>query len=242
MKLKNRLIISLACFTLFFTLVIVAVNLIKSGEKIERSPVILRKTLMFNERLWSKLFPPKNLSLERPSPPKGKLPRVNGRIGLETAPDVANYKIIVESPDKKITLPLSAIYATAKIGYSTEFRCIEGWSEDMQFAGARFSDFLDFYKLGRKSDGTYYNYVGLETPDRKYYVSIDMASMLHPQTLLAYEMNHSELRALNGAPLRLAIPIKYGYKSLKRVGKIIFSDTRPPDYWVEYGYDWYAGL
>jgi DMSO/TMAO reductase YedYZ molybdopterin-dependent catalytic subunit len=38
------------------------------------------------------------------------------------------------------------------------------------------------------------------------------------------------------------IPIKYGIKSLKRIGSIAFSDTRPPDYWNENGYDWHAGL
>jgi DMSO/TMAO reductase YedYZ molybdopterin-dependent catalytic subunit len=45
----------------------------------------------------------------------------------------------------------------------------------------------------------------------------------------------------HGAPLRLVIPVKYGFKSLKRIGTIRFTDTRPPDYWAERGYDWYAG-
>jgi DMSO/TMAO reductase YedYZ molybdopterin-dependent catalytic subunit len=148
----------------------------------------------------------------------------------------------VEQPDKKLSLMLSEFYAIPKVGYSTDFRCIEGWSEETQFAGARFSDFLEAYKLGKKADGNYYDYVGLETPDGKYFVSIDMESMLHPQTVLAYEMNEHPLSLKNGAPLRLIIPIKYGIKSLKRIGKIIFSDTRPPDYWANKGYDWYSGL
>ena len=101
---------------------------------------------------------------------------------------------------------------------------------------------MEKYDLGKKEDGTYYQYVALETPDRGYYVSIDMESMLHPQTLLSYEMNGAPLSIENGAPLRLIIPIKYGIKSIKRVGKIYFSDTRPPDYWAERGYDWYSGL
>ncbi|HXH75949.1 MAG TPA: molybdopterin-dependent oxidoreductase [Bacteriovoracaceae bacterium] len=96
--------------------------------------------------------------------------------------------------------------------------------------------------IGKKSDGTYYAYVGFETPDKKYYVSIDMESMLHDQTLLTYEMNEAPISVKNGAPLRLLIPIKYGIKSLKRVGRIFFSDERPPDYWAEKGYDWYSGL
>ena len=84
--------------------------------------------------------------------------------------------------------------------------------------------------------------MGLETPDGQYYVSIDMKSMLSPQTLLAYEMNGFPLTGDHGAPLRLVIPNKYGVKSLKRVGKIIFSDEKLPDYWGEQGYDWFIGL
>jgi DMSO/TMAO reductase YedYZ molybdopterin-dependent catalytic subunit len=69
-----------------------------------------------------------------------------------------------------------------------------------------------------------------------------MESMLHPQTMLAYELNGRPIEIPNGAPLRLVIPIKYGIKSLKRIGKIFFSNRRPPDYWAERGYDWFAGL
>jgi DMSO/TMAO reductase YedYZ molybdopterin-dependent catalytic subunit len=81
-----------------------------------------------------------------------------------------------------------------------------------------------------------------ETPDREYYVGLDMASALHSQTLLCYEMNDKPLEPQHGAPLRLVIPVKYGIKSLKRIGKIAFSETRPPDYWAERGYDYYAGF
>ena len=45
----------------------------------------------------------------------------------------------------------------------------------------------------------------------------------------------------NGAPLRLVSPVKYGVKSLKRIGTIRFTDERPADYWAERGYDWYSG-
>jgi DMSO/TMAO reductase YedYZ molybdopterin-dependent catalytic subunit len=66
--------------------------------------------------------------------------------------------------------------------------------------------------------------------------------MLHSQTYLAYEMNGAPLSDDNGAPLRLIIPIKYGIKSLKRIGTIRFSNEPLPDYWAEQGYDYYAGL
>ena len=66
--------------------------------------------------------------------------------------------------------------------------------------------------------------------------------MLHPQTVLAYEMNEAPLSAENGLPLRLIIPIKYGIKNIKWVSAVRLSADRPADYWAERGYDWYAGL
>jgi DMSO/TMAO reductase YedYZ molybdopterin-dependent catalytic subunit len=69
-----------------------------------------------------------------------------------------------------------------------------------------------------------------------------MASALHPQTLLCYEMNGTPLPPGHGYPLRLIIPVKYGIKNLKRIGNLSFSNERPPDYWFERGYDYYSGL
>ena len=85
------------------------------------------------------------------------------------------------------------------------------------------------------------SYAGAQTPDGKYYVGLDIASALHPQTLLCYEMDGRPLTPGHGAPLRLVIPIKYGIKNLKQIGTIQFTDVRPADYWAERGYDWYAG-
>lgn len=163
-------------------------------------------------------------------------------LGLESPLVRQFYVVQINSGDTTLSLPVDAFKVVPKAEYSTDFRCIEGWSEVMHYSGTRFSDFLDFYKLGRRPDGSYYSYVGLETPDRRYYVSLDMESMLHEQTVLAYEMNGRPLSVENGAPIRLIIPIKYGIKSLKRIGRIFFSDQRPPDYWAERGYDWYSGL
>jgi DMSO/TMAO reductase YedYZ molybdopterin-dependent catalytic subunit len=69
-----------------------------------------------------------------------------------------------------------------------------------------------------------------------------MPSAMHPQTLLAFELNDKPLPIQHGSPLRLIIPVKYGIKNLKRIGTISFSNERPPDYWAEQGYDYYSGL
>ncbi len=245
--LKKRFITSFSIGICCFVLGIIVFKYIQnSSERIDGTPVLLRHSFVWNQKVWSKLSTHNKLNLIKTKKSlKGLDPRVNGDIGLsefQESADIKNYSIEVISGSTKLNLPVSSFKSTPKIGYTSEFRCIEGWSEDTQYAGTRFSDFMAFYDLGKKSDGTYYQYVGLETPDKKYYVSIDIESMLHPQTILAYEMNEEPISDDNGAPLRLIIPIKYGIKSLKRIGRIVFSDTRPPDYWAERGYDWYSGF
>ena len=193
-------------------------------------------------KLWSKLSDNRRLNTH-PAPPPGKEVRVNGDIGLETPIDLARWTVdVIRDDAKPLRLKMADILALPKSETSTLFFCIEGWSDPLSYAGARFSDFLDRFGLGKDPEGGMYRYVGLATPDGKYYVSLDMESMLHPQTMLAYELNGRPIEVENGAPLRLVIPIKYGIKSLKRVGKIFFSNRRPPDYWAERGYDWFAGL
>jgi hypothetical protein len=123
----------------------------------------------------------------------------------------------------------------------TQFKCIEGWSQIVHWAGARMADFLDAYPPALAS-GKEPRFVYMETPDGDYYVGYDMKVCRHPQTLLVTEMMGAPLTQFHGAPLRLHTPTKYGYKQIKRIGLISYSDTRPDDYWTKLGYDWYAGL
>jgi DMSO/TMAO reductase YedYZ molybdopterin-dependent catalytic subunit len=133
----------------------------------------------------------------------------------------------------------------------TELKCVEGWVQVMHFGGVRFLDFVTKFGLGTRSGRRpdmagdpkdLYRYVYVATPDESYYVGLDMASALHSQTLLCDTMNQQALTTMHGAPLRLYLSVKYGYKSLKRIGLIRFQDDLPPDYWGDRGYDWYAGL
>jgi DMSO/TMAO reductase YedYZ molybdopterin-dependent catalytic subunit len=122
----------------------------------------------------------------------------------------------------------------------TQFKCIEGWSEIVYWGGARFSDLVAAYKPA-KIDGRDPKYVYMETPDGEYFVGLDYDSAMHPQTLLVYEMSGQPINKWHGAPLRLCMPLKYGYKQIKQIAKIEYTNTRPKDYWAQLGYDWYAG-
>ena len=211
----------------------------------------LRKAMEVNGKIWNTLTP-KNAKSERiVGPPDGAAARINGDIGLsyegelDSAVDIdSNWTINVthDGQNKQTKLDLNAWSKCPRAREKALFCCIEGWSEPISYAGVRFADAMDHLQIGRRSDGSHYRYVGLATPDEKYYVSIDMESARHPQTLLADEQNGEPLGFDHGGPIRLIVPIKYGIKSLKRVGRIAFSDARPPDFWHERGYDWYASL
>ncbi len=124
----------------------------------------------------------------------------------------------------------------------TEFKCVEGWSQITHWGGVRMADFIEAYPPARKPDGGLPRYVYMETPNGDYYVGYDIAVCRHPQTLLVTEMAGKPLTQLHGEPLRLHAPTKYGYKQIKRIGLIAYTDLKPDDYWTKLGYDWYAGL
>jgi hypothetical protein len=144
-----------------------------------------------------------------------------------------------EAPEAEpgLLLTLDHIRALPRVEMVTQLKCIEGWSEIVHWGGARLSDFIAAYQ----PEGALPKYVGMQTPNREYYVGLFKEDALHPQTLLCYEMNGQPLSRDHGAPLRLVTPLKYGIKHLKQIGKISFTDQRPTDYWAENGYDWNAG-
>ena len=215
-------------------------------------PWPFRKALEVNEQLAHDYF-----STGRPSPAfdpgRVSADRVNGDIGLDDEADVATWKLEIQglaSRGEPLRLGLDAIKKLPRTQMTTEFKCIEGWSVVVQWAGARFADFMKAYPPQTRSGDDFRlenpedlpPYVSMATPDGGYYVGLDMESMLHPQTLLCYERNGAPLSQEHGAPLRLVIPVKYGVKNIKRIGTIRYSTLRPADYWAERGYDWYVGL
>ena len=124
----------------------------------------------------------------------------------------------------------------------TEFKCIEGWSQLAHWGGYRLADLFAKYPPARGADGSLPKYVYMETPDGDYYCGFSLKACMHPQSLLATEMAGRPLTQWHGAPVRLHMPIKYGYKQIKRIGLIAYTDMQPDDYWTKLGYDWYAGL
>jgi DMSO/TMAO reductase YedYZ molybdopterin-dependent catalytic subunit len=217
------------------------------------APWPLRRVLRFNEQLAEGLYSPGRLAPAFPASAVESPARINGTIGLSGHVDASTWRLRIQHEGRgaERTIGLQDLRDSPRGEQVTELKCVEGWSQVMHFGGVRFLDFATRFGLATRSGRApdpeadprdLYRYVYLATPDEDYYVGLDMAAALHPQTLLCDAMNWRPLTREHGAPLRLYLPVKYGYKSLKRISLIRFQDERPRDYWADRGYDWYAGL
>ena len=245
-KLKRRTFISFAIWTSTGAASFLGWrwfrNLPQSDNGLSRQE---RSVLNFDEKANDAIFSDQHLartyskSLATPSP------RVNGNVGVNDDIKLADWRLKVVNPinNSNTEVSIADIKNLPKTDIVFDFKCIEGWNEIVHYGGAKLSDFIKKYNLGKKQESNdYYRYLGLETPDGEYYIGLDIKSAMHPQTLLCYEMNDMPLEVKHGAPLRLIIPVKYGVKNLKCIGKMFFSDTPPRDYWFENGYVYDAAL
>jgi DMSO/TMAO reductase YedYZ molybdopterin-dependent catalytic subunit len=127
----------------------------------------------------------------------------------------------------------------------TRLVCVEGWSAVAWWAGLRFDDLIRAYppmsqaKWARVESSVNLDASGNPDP---YFMSIDLATARHPQTLLATHFNGQPLTVDHGAPLRLLVPVKLGLKNVKAVTRITYAATEPRDYWAERGYSRYDGI
>jgi DMSO/TMAO reductase YedYZ molybdopterin-dependent catalytic subunit len=234
---------TLVCFFIFFLFIAGCIGAWKWLHKQPEdngTPKPLRAVLNSNEKIFATLFANNHWAKSFPVNEAAPKVRVNGDAGMSDNFDATKWKLqLIRNTGDTIYISLDEIKALPKTEVIFDFKCIEGWSQVTHWAGVTFSNFAKKYNLDLQ---TQLKYVGLNTPDKAYYVGIDTKSILHPQTILCYEMNGKPLPMNQGYPLRLIIPVKYGIKHLKRIGSIFFSNERPPDYWYERGYDYYAGL
>jgi DMSO/TMAO reductase YedYZ molybdopterin-dependent catalytic subunit len=127
----------------------------------------------------------------------------------------------------------------------TRLVCVEGWSTIVWWGGIRFADLLAAYppmpsaKWARLDSSVNLDDMGNSDP---YYVSIDLATARHPQTILATHQHGAPLDVEHGAPLRLVAPMKLGLKNIKAITKISYTEEEPADYWNERGYSKYDGI
>jgi DMSO/TMAO reductase YedYZ molybdopterin-dependent catalytic subunit len=132
---------------------------------------------------------------------------------------------------------LPQIQALQKFSQNTKHICVEGWDVIGRFGGVRLSDFLKMIGADLTA-----RFVTVECAD-DYYESLDMATATHPQTLLCYEMYDQPLTREHGAPLRLNIPTKIGYKQAKYLTDLKVTNVlEKVGYWEDQGYSEFYGL
>src|SRR5215467_1720506 len=132
---------------------------------------------------------------------------------------------------------LEQIQALPRVRQNTRHVCVEGWDVIGRFGGARLSDFLGLVGADLSA-----KFITVECAD-DYYESLDMATALHPQTLLCYEMYDAPLTRQHGAPLRLNIPTKIGYKQAKYLTDLKVTHVLERiGYWEAQGYSEFYGL
>jgi DMSO/TMAO reductase YedYZ molybdopterin-dependent catalytic subunit len=132
---------------------------------------------------------------------------------------------------------LPQVQSLPRVRQNTRHVCVEGWDVIGRFGGTRLSDFLAM--IGADTSA---RFIAVSCAD-DYYETLDMETALHPQTLLCYEMYDQPLTREHGAPLRLSIPTKIGYKQAKYLTELkVTNVVDKVGYWEDQGYSAFYGL
>ena len=152
---------------------------------------------------------------------------------------------LVKQPASFSLADLQAMPSRTQI---TRHDCVEGWSVIGKWKGVRLEEIIN--RVHPATDARYVVFRCMDTDSDgvNYFESIDMIDAVHPQTILAYELNDRPLPIDNGAPLRLRVENQLGYKHAKYIRALEFVSSLDKigqgkgGYWEDQGYEWYAGI
>ena len=184
---------------------------------------------LFNRRRLAATFPPSRIT--RPARFNAYYPEYQVR-----TVDAASWHLEIGGlvSDRR-PLTLADLRGMRQESQITRHICIEGWSYIGQWSGVPLADVLK--RVGADSRA---RYVGFKCFD-DYWSSIDMESALQPQTVLTLDFDGAPLDPPFGAPLRLRVPTKLGFKSPKYLSALYVTNTDPGGYWEKQGYNWFSG-
>ncbi len=142
----------------------------------------------------------------------------------------ADYRLevsgLVEQP---ISLSLDDLRALPRQEQTTLHHCIQGWTSIGRWAGVGLGDLLALCKPKPEARYLAFYSFGMheKTKVKRYYECIDLDLAYHPQTILAYELNGEPLPVQHGAPLRLRVETKLGFKMVKFLRNVeVIADYR----------------
>ena len=138
--------------------------------------------------------------------------------------------------DRPLTLSLDDLLRMPRTTQRVNHYCVEGWTAVAEWTGTRLSELAR--AAGVRPEARYVDFASF---DEDYHESWDLASAMHPQTLIAYGMDGQRLTPGHGAPARVHSPVKLGYKNTKYLVRVTFMADRNGGYWSDQGYEWYGG-
>ena len=151
--------------------------------------------------------------------------------------------------ERPLEFSLDALRALPMRTQVTRHDCVEGWSVIGQWTGVPLAHLLD---LARPKPGArhvvFHCFDDISGDGSRYYESVDLLDAYHPQTIAAYSLNGAPVPIANGAPVRMRIERKLGYKQPKYVSRIEVVDGYAHlaggkgGFWEDQGYDWYGGI
>lgn len=200
---------------------------------------VLKAFSDFNDGVQAKLFDPTRLAPTYSRDLVVKPPRFNAYYEIdEVKPvDVSTWKLELSGLIKdRRSWTLDQINALPQQEVIIRHICVEGWDYIGQWSGPNLRAFLE--RVGADLTAKYIAFYGNDD----YMESIDMASALHPQTLLATAYGGEPLTAPFGAPMRLRTAVKLGFKNPKWIRAIEVTNTYPGGFWEKQGFNWFAGL
>ena len=217
-----------------------AIALLSGCELTEDDAVqkVLTSMSRWNDGAQAWLFNPNKLAPEYPESAITKPFPFNAYYGEDEirAVDGNSYKLELAGLIRnKKPWGLPELHALPQTSQITRHICVEGWSAIGKWSGVRFSTFLE--RIGADTTA---KYIGFRCGD-DYYSSIDMATALHPQTLLTLRYADQILPPRYGFPMKLRIPTKLGFKNPKHVMAMYVTNTNPGGYWEDKGYNWFSG-
>ena len=195
------------------------------GEKVLFSPDRMAREYPISARTPMQNFPTYSITYNR----TGSFP---------TPDNLQDWSLevggLVENP---MRVTLDALETLPSLSYTVKHHCVEGWTAVGTWTGVALSTVAALVEPKPES-----RYLRFDSFDSLYYNGWDLASAMHPQTILAYAYNDRPLMMSRGAPLRLYSPVKLGYKLTKYLSAITFTRDRPGGYWEDQGYPWFGGV
>jgi DMSO/TMAO reductase YedYZ molybdopterin-dependent catalytic subunit len=220
-----------------------ALTLLTGCDVTDTAPVdgFLRMVSRFNDRVQAAMFRPDKLA---PTYPESEVPaefRFNAQYGEDRVPNIdpATWRLEVSGlVSDKSPWTLDRLKAMPQTSYVARHVCVEGWSMIGKWGGVPLRAFLQ--KVGAETTA---RYVAFKCDDPISYTgSIDMASALHAQTILCLTYADKPIAPKFGAPMRLKMTTKLGFKQPKFIAAIHVTDEYPGGYWEDLGYNWFAGI